>query len=242
MNPNDTVRRPDQNPHGDRTCPVCGEGHVTTFAHRDTFEYGTGESAVTLHVDLPVRRCHECDFEFLDYEGERLKHDVICRHLGVLTSTEVRSIRKRYGMSRSSFADVTGLGEATLNRWENGVVIQNPANDRYLRLLAMPDVFGRLTNLPSRPLIPLQEPDPNKRSRVHNPAVSNVKLHSRESLRKTVRHLTKSVPDASANSFSGPNDRWDSRLMSDMSKPHNVIPMVYKRTNTVKKAPTPAED
>ena len=41
-------------------------------------------------------------------------------------------------MSRAAFAKVTGLGEATLNRWENGLLIQNRANDRYLRLLASP--------------------------------------------------------------------------------------------------------
>ena len=38
-------------------------------------------------------------------------------------------------MSRADFSRLTGLGEATLNRWENGILIQNAANDRYLRLL-----------------------------------------------------------------------------------------------------------
>ncbi len=39
-------------------------------------------------------------------------------------------------MSRAAFSKMTGLGQATLNRWENGILIQNRANDRYLRLLA----------------------------------------------------------------------------------------------------------
>ena len=38
-------------------------------------------------------------------------------------------------MSQAEFARVTGFGEATIGRWENGLVIQNVANDRYLRLL-----------------------------------------------------------------------------------------------------------
>ena len=29
-------------------------------------------------------------------------------------------------MTRAAFARVTGLGEATLNRWENGIMIQTP--------------------------------------------------------------------------------------------------------------------
>jgi hypothetical protein len=47
-------------------------------------------------------------------------------------------------MSRRDFAEVTGWGEATLNRWENGLVIQNRANDRYLRLLDTPWTMQRL--------------------------------------------------------------------------------------------------
>ena len=38
-------------------------------------------------------------------------------------------------MTRAKFAQVTGLGEASLNRWENGLTIQTYAYDRYLRLL-----------------------------------------------------------------------------------------------------------
>ena len=50
-------------------------------------------------------------------------------------------------MSRATFADVTGLGEATLGRWENGAVIQNRANDRYLRLLSLPGIMASLRGL-----------------------------------------------------------------------------------------------
>ena len=174
MNADDTARRPDDSANGDRTCPVCGEDEVRSFNHRDTFEYGSGESAVTLQVDLPVRRCAACDFEFLDQEGERLRHEAVCRHLGVLTSAEVLAIRRQYGMTRSAFAQLSGLGEATLNRWENGVVVQNPANDRYLRLLAMPDVIRRLEDLLAHPHMALQEPASDQRARFRILTVSEV--------------------------------------------------------------------
>ena len=131
----------------DLICPQCGAESVTTFRHHDTFNYGSGDAAVTLHVDLPVRRCAACDFEFLDHEGERLRHEAVCRHLGVLTPTEVQAIRKRHGMTRAAFAQITGLGAATLNRWENGAVVQNLANDRYLRLIAVPECMAALQRL-----------------------------------------------------------------------------------------------
>ena len=123
----------------DYTCPQCGEkGAVTTSLYPHTFRYGSGESAVDLTVELPLRRCSSCEFEFLDDEAERLEHEAICKHLGVLPPTEIERIRRRHGMTRAIFAQVTGLGEATLNRWENGIKIQTLANDRYLRLLALP--------------------------------------------------------------------------------------------------------
>ena len=128
-------------------CPQCGVEAVTTYRHRDTFNYGSGAAAVTLQVELPVRRCAACEFEFLDQEAEKLRHDALCRHLGVLSPGEIRNLRKRYRMTRAEFAQVTGLGEASLSRWENGVVVQNLANDRYLRLLANPDVMRRLNEL-----------------------------------------------------------------------------------------------
>ena len=131
----------------ERECPQCGEASITTYWHHDTFTYGSGDSAVNLHVDLPVRRCDSCEIEFLDHEGERLRHEAVCRHLAVLSPAEISNIRKRFGMTRAVFAELTGLGAATLNRWENGAVLQNLANDRYLRLLALPQVMSTLQSL-----------------------------------------------------------------------------------------------
>lgn len=130
-----------------RECPQCGNDTLTTHWHQDTFKYGTGDSVVTLKVDLPVRSCQSCDLQFLDHEGESLRHEAVCRHLGLLTPNEILGIRKTYGMSRAAFAEITGLGEATLARWENGAVIQNQANDRYLRLLSLQGVMSCLREM-----------------------------------------------------------------------------------------------
>jgi transcriptional regulator with XRE-family HTH domain len=40
-----------------------------------------------------------------------------------------------YNLTQAEFAEVTKLGEATLSRWERGIVIQNQAYDNYLYLL-----------------------------------------------------------------------------------------------------------
>ena len=129
-------------------CFECDEPTVIKWCeHR--FTYGSGEGAADLTVEIPVRICTSCGFEFLEHEAETLKHEAICTHLDVLTPKEIRGIRKIHGMSRAEFAKATGLGEATLNRWENALLIQNTANDRYLRLLASPDNMQRLERLGS---------------------------------------------------------------------------------------------
>lgn len=127
----------------DRLCTECGSAIATSW-HMHTFRYGTGESATDLTARVPVRRCDGCDFDYLDYVGERILHEAVCHHLGVLTPAEIRAIRERHGLSRAAFAKITGIGEASLSRWESGINVQNPANDRYLRLLAHAGVLGLL--------------------------------------------------------------------------------------------------
>ena len=120
------------------TCPLCGRPGITTSWNPLAFNYGPEDSTVELTVYGPVHRCEDCEFEYLDEEAERLKHEAVCRHLGVLSPAEVRRIREGFDMTRAKFAQLTGLGEATLNRWENGLSVQTHAYDRYLRLLKRP--------------------------------------------------------------------------------------------------------
>ena len=132
----------------DAECPQCGTaGGIRTLAHRHTFTYGSDQSGVELTVDVPLRRCTSCDFQYLDQEAERLKHEAVCQHLGVLSPGEIRRIRESYQMTRTRFAEVTGLGEASLNRWENGLTIQTQGNDRYIRLVALPGTMKHLKDL-----------------------------------------------------------------------------------------------
>lgn len=135
-------------PHAD-VAHVCDEcGHQVTTTWRDhVFVYGSGEAAAELAVRLPVRRCDRCDFDYLDEAAERLKHEAVCRHLGMLTPQEIRGIRGRLGLSRAALAKLTGIGEASLSRWESGTKIQTPGYDRYLRLLCHAGVAALLMQL-----------------------------------------------------------------------------------------------
>lgn len=136
----------DDDPNAMLTCDVCAQ-QVKTEWGEHAIEYGSGDMTARLDVRLPVRRCDHCNFSYLDDEGERLKHEAVCRHLGVLTPREIRDIRTRLGLSRSALAALTGIGQASLSRWENGIKIQTPGYDRYLRLLNHASVAPLLKQL-----------------------------------------------------------------------------------------------
>ena len=128
-------------------CPICSQKNITTTWTNHCFTYGSGESSVDLEVRLPVRQCDTCEFEYLDDAAEELKQIAVCNHLGVLPPGKIREIRERQELTRAVFSEVTGIGEASLNRWENGISIQSHANDRYLRLLAINENMLKLEKL-----------------------------------------------------------------------------------------------
>lgn len=116
-------------------CPACGGNDIETSRVEDRFRYGDAPHAVELVADVPLRNCAACGFEFLDGEAEDAQHEAVCRHLGVLTPAEIRSLRDQLGLSRAAFAKLTRLGEATLARWERGALVQTAAYDQFLYLL-----------------------------------------------------------------------------------------------------------
>ena len=128
----------------DAECPQCSRRTVQTRIEEDRFKYGTGDSAVDLTAAIPVRKCASCGFEFTDWEAEDLRHEAVCRHLGVMVPKQVLGIRLMYDLSRSEFAAITKFGETSLSRWETGAVIQNLANDQLLYLLQFPENLQRL--------------------------------------------------------------------------------------------------
>lgn len=126
-------------------CPDCESRNIDTQLIDHRFEYGSGDSAVTLTATTPLRKCRDCGAKYLDAEAEELMHAAVCHHLGVMTPAEVRAIRQQSGrLSRVEFSRITGLGEATIGRWERGELIQNTANDRLLFLLTFPENLLRL--------------------------------------------------------------------------------------------------
>jgi DNA-binding transcriptional regulator YiaG len=125
-------------------CPNCDSSDVKTTLETDRFDYGIGQDATTLEAEIPLRTCASCGFEYTDSEAEDIRHEVVCRHLGLLTPSEIEAIRNHFGPTRAEFASRSRIGEASLARWEAGQIFQNAANDNYIYLLAFMENWQRL--------------------------------------------------------------------------------------------------
>jgi len=123
---------------------MCGGNDIRTTIEVEKFVYGDGPEAVELTARVPVRTCNTCAFQFTDDVAEEIRHAAVCRHLGVMAPKEISKIRRAYSLSRTAFARLTRIGEASLARWENGLLIQSPAYDQFLYLLTFPENLERL--------------------------------------------------------------------------------------------------
>lgn len=128
-------------------CPECDSNRFELDTQTQTFSYGPVGSQVQLEAAVPVWKCLNCGFEFTDESGEIARHDAVCRHLGVLSPRDIVHLREVLKISQAELAAITGFGEASIKRWEAGLVIQNTANDNLLRLMDDPRVVMRLRNL-----------------------------------------------------------------------------------------------
>jgi YgiT-type zinc finger domain-containing protein len=70
-------------------CPTCGGHNVHTTIETETFAYGDGPEAVGLTVRVPVRTCNNCGFQFTDDIAEEVRHEAVCRHLGMMSPKEI---------------------------------------------------------------------------------------------------------------------------------------------------------
>ena len=134
-----------ENQENSVSCPDCGSSLISEVSRAEEFHYGLGDESVTLSAVVPIIHCDSCGFEFTDHRAEEARHESVCRHLGVLTPKEIVGIRDSIGLTRTEFAALGGFGIASLQRWETGALVQNPANDRLIYLLQFTANRQRLT-------------------------------------------------------------------------------------------------
>ena len=83
---------------------------------------------------LTVPRCGNCQALSIDDEADQQISAAFRREAGLLAPEEIRQGREKLGLTQKQFANLLGVGEATVSRWETGAQIQQRAMDRFLRV------------------------------------------------------------------------------------------------------------
>jgi len=139
-------------------CGDCGSKKIKTTWQSYKFPYGVGTNTIELSCEVPVRNCVDCGFSFMDGEAEDICHVAICKHLGVMPPEQIKALRGLYKLTQTQFCEVTKLGEATLSRWERGIVVQNNAYDNYLYLLGFIENIDRLQHRQKQNILTILPP------------------------------------------------------------------------------------
>jgi putative zinc finger/helix-turn-helix YgiT family protein len=118
-------------------CPACHEGWLKFITVTERiFHEEDGVRLPVIIKNVPLEKCTNCGETFRGPEAARLHHEAVCRTFGFLSPREITDLReKSLRLTQEEFAQLTGIGLATISRWERGRLIQNRAMDRYLRLL-----------------------------------------------------------------------------------------------------------
>ena len=119
-------------------CPTCNVGTLRPQTITDAFEYEVdGETTSVVAENVPVLVCDNlaCGEKLSGPEAVRIRHEAICHAFRLLAPEAIQTLRERVGPTQEEFARLTGIGTATLSRWERGRLLQNRAMDNYLRLV-----------------------------------------------------------------------------------------------------------
>ena len=127
-------------------CPVCEVGELSPAIVTEALSYRGTQLVVP---GFQVSRCSRCGEEVvLDAQAkanELLFADAKRHHDGLLTSREIKRVRKELGITQAQAASIFGGGANAFSKYERGEVIQSQAMDLLMRLAAeLPVVRARL--------------------------------------------------------------------------------------------------
>jgi putative zinc finger/helix-turn-helix YgiT family protein len=123
-----------------KRCGKCGEEAMRLAAvpYCTTIEHDGRAYQVEI-PSLTVPRCGNCQAISIDDEADQQISAAFRREARLLAPDEIRQGREKLGFTQKQFANLLGVGEATISRWETGAQIQQRALDRFLRVcLASP--------------------------------------------------------------------------------------------------------
>lgn len=114
------------------SCPRC-ENVVVPGELTQAVPIGDGK---TVSVRVPSLSCSGCGYSVVTSDAEAIRDAAVRLHRGLLSPEQIKNVRTALGFSRREFSEAFGVPEASMERWENGRLIQNRSADTLLRILA----------------------------------------------------------------------------------------------------------
>lgn len=129
-------------------CPLCGEGHLAPHTVDIVTEHGGQQGTVMLRF----AECGACGSEITgDVDSRANKRTVLAFRKsvdGLLTGTEIRALREKYGITQDQAARLFGGGPKAFSKYESDDVAHSDAMNNLLRLVRQSeDAFWELVAL-----------------------------------------------------------------------------------------------
>lgn len=118
-----------------KRCGKCGQHRMAlaTVPYSTTVEHDGRSYRIEIPA-LTVPRCGHCGAIRVDDAVDQQISAAFRQEAKLLTPEAIRQGRENIGLTQKQFANLLGVGEATVSRWETGAQIQQRAMDRFLRL------------------------------------------------------------------------------------------------------------
>ncbi|MEW6571520.1 MAG: type II toxin-antitoxin system MqsA family antitoxin [Nitrospirota bacterium] len=117
-------------------CPICGIGTLRKEVGTETFEYKGLTTTVPNYITY---KCDECGEAIVDKvtlkESGKILKDFQRKVDGLLTSEEIKRIRKKLNLTQEEMAEILGGGLKSFARYETSQVCQSKGMDNLLRIL-----------------------------------------------------------------------------------------------------------
>ena len=107
----------------------------------------------TFECEEYVPVCKNCGEEIwlweVEKENDKIVYNKYKQIIGLLTSEEIKEIRKKRHLSQSQLANLLCIGEKDITRYENGG-IQTKAIDQMIRLVGDDEIYDRICKIQSK--------------------------------------------------------------------------------------------
>ena len=119
-------------------CPNCDADTDARVIEREETYSVKGDPITTVCQVRICDRCEQSIFdETLDSPNIDRFYDVYRTRHGIIAPSMIRALRESYGLSQRALAQLLGLGEVTIHRYESGS-LPDEAHNLLLRLLQEP--------------------------------------------------------------------------------------------------------